>query len=151
MVGRDLHVPLVLFGEKTTCVSTCVTRAVIFFVCLDILSYIPTLMRFQVSVELVFYCVFVFSFFILFLHIVFEILICYKFVAFEIVIRFIFSFVLFNYCVLDFFMTMLKCLYYVIVSTSLIWWYDNHVHNILKLFDLLPNFPFTISETKRDY
>ena len=24
-------------------------------------------------------------------------------------------------------------------------------HNILRLFDVLPNFPFTISETNRDY
>ena len=28
---------------------------------------------------------------------------------------------------------------------------DNHFHNILRLFDVLPNFPFTTSETKRDY
>ena len=27
----------------------------------------------------------------------------------------------------------------------------NHFHNILKLFDILQNFPFTTSETKRDY
>ena len=27
----------------------------------------------------------------------------------------------------------------------------NHGHNILKLFDTLPNFLFTTSETKRDY
>ena len=27
----------------------------------------------------------------------------------------------------------------------------NHGHNILRLFDVLPNFPFTTSETKRDY
>ena len=27
----------------------------------------------------------------------------------------------------------------------------NHLHNILELFDVLPNFPFTASETKRDY
>ena len=27
----------------------------------------------------------------------------------------------------------------------------NHGHNILRLFDTLPNFPFTASETKRDY
>ena len=27
----------------------------------------------------------------------------------------------------------------------------NHVHNILRLFDLLPNFPFTTSETMGDY
>ena len=28
---------------------------------------------------------------------------------------------------------------------------DNDFHNILRLFDVLPNFPFTISETMRDY
>ena len=28
---------------------------------------------------------------------------------------------------------------------------SNHFHNILKLFDVLPNFPFTTSETMRDY
>ena len=28
---------------------------------------------------------------------------------------------------------------------------DNHFHNILRLFDVLPNFPFTTSETMRDY
>ena len=27
----------------------------------------------------------------------------------------------------------------------------NDFHNILRLFDILPNFPFTISETKLDY
>ena len=27
----------------------------------------------------------------------------------------------------------------------------NHFHNILRLFDALPNFPFTTSETMRDY
>ena len=27
----------------------------------------------------------------------------------------------------------------------------NHFHNILRLFDVLPNFPFTKSETMRDY
>ena len=27
----------------------------------------------------------------------------------------------------------------------------NHLHNILRLFYVLPNFPFTASETKRDY
>ena len=27
----------------------------------------------------------------------------------------------------------------------------NHFHNILRLFDVLPNFPFTTSETMRDY
>ena len=27
----------------------------------------------------------------------------------------------------------------------------NHFHNILILFDVLPNFPFTTSETMRDY
>ena len=27
----------------------------------------------------------------------------------------------------------------------------NHFHNILGLFDVLPNFPFTTSETMRDY
>ena len=32
------------------------------------------------------------------------------------------------------------------------WTYNyNHRHNILRLFDVLPNFPFTTSETKRDY
>ena len=29
--------------------------------------------------------------------------------------------------------------------------YYNHGHNIVRLFDTLPNFLFTISETKRDY
>ena len=28
---------------------------------------------------------------------------------------------------------------------------DNHVHNILRLFDGWANFPFTTSETKREY
>ena len=27
----------------------------------------------------------------------------------------------------------------------------SHCHNILRLFDVLPNFPFTTSETMRDY
>ena len=27
----------------------------------------------------------------------------------------------------------------------------NHFHNILRLFGVLPNFPFTSSETMRDY
>ena len=27
----------------------------------------------------------------------------------------------------------------------------NHGNNIVGLFDVLPNFPFTVSETKRDY
>ena len=27
----------------------------------------------------------------------------------------------------------------------------NHFHNILRLFDVLPNFPFTTSETMADY
>ena len=27
----------------------------------------------------------------------------------------------------------------------------NHFHNILRLFDVLPNFPFTTSETMGDY
>ena len=27
----------------------------------------------------------------------------------------------------------------------------NHFHNILRLFDVLINFPFTTSETMRDY
>ena len=27
----------------------------------------------------------------------------------------------------------------------------NHFHDILRLFDVLPNFPFTRIETKRDY
>ena len=26
---------------------------------------------------------------------------------------------------------------------------DNHGHNIFRIFDVLPNFPFTTSETKR--
>ena len=29
--------------------------------------------------------------------------------------------------------------------------YYNHGHNILRHFDILPNFLFTASETKRDY
>ena len=28
---------------------------------------------------------------------------------------------------------------------------DNHFHNILRLFDVLPTFPFTISETMDNY
>ena len=28
---------------------------------------------------------------------------------------------------------------------------DNHFHNILSLFDVLPNFPFSKSETMHDY
>ena len=28
---------------------------------------------------------------------------------------------------------------------------DNHFHNILRLFDASPNFPFTTSETMGDY
>ena len=27
----------------------------------------------------------------------------------------------------------------------------NHVHNILRLFDILPDFPFTTSETMGEY
>ena len=27
----------------------------------------------------------------------------------------------------------------------------NHFHNILRLFDVLPNFPVTLSETMREY
>ena len=27
----------------------------------------------------------------------------------------------------------------------------NHFHNILRVFDILPNFPFTTSETMGDY
>ena len=27
----------------------------------------------------------------------------------------------------------------------------NHFHNILRLFDILPNFPYTTSETKCNY
>ena len=27
----------------------------------------------------------------------------------------------------------------------------NHFHNVLRLFDILPNFPFNTSETMRDY
>ena len=27
----------------------------------------------------------------------------------------------------------------------------NHFHNIFRLFDVLPNFPFTTSEAMRDY
>ena len=27
----------------------------------------------------------------------------------------------------------------------------NHLHNILRIFDVLPNFPFTTSEPMRDY
>ena len=27
----------------------------------------------------------------------------------------------------------------------------NHFYNILRFFDVLPNFPFTTSETMRDY
>ena len=29
--------------------------------------------------------------------------------------------------------------------------FHNHFHNILRLFDVLSNFPFTTSETMRDY
>ena len=29
--------------------------------------------------------------------------------------------------------------------------YYNYFHSILRLFDVLPNFPFTTSETKSDY
>ena len=28
---------------------------------------------------------------------------------------------------------------------------NNHFHNILRCFDVLPNFPFTTSETMHDY
>ena len=27
----------------------------------------------------------------------------------------------------------------------------NHGHNIMRIFDVLPNFPFTASDTKPDY
>ena len=27
----------------------------------------------------------------------------------------------------------------------------NHGHSIMRIFDILPNFPFTTSETKPDY
>ena len=29
--------------------------------------------------------------------------------------------------------------------------YYNHGHNIMRIYDVLPNFPFTTSETKPDY
>ena len=29
--------------------------------------------------------------------------------------------------------------------------FHNHAHNILRLLDILPNVPFTASETKHDY
>ena len=29
--------------------------------------------------------------------------------------------------------------------------FSNHGHNILRIFDVLPNLPFTTSETKPDY
>ena len=29
--------------------------------------------------------------------------------------------------------------------------YYNHRHNIMRIFDVLPNFSFTTSETNRDY
>ena len=29
--------------------------------------------------------------------------------------------------------------------------YYNHLHNILRLFNVLPNFPLTTGETMRDY
>ena len=33
-----------------------------------------------------------------------------------------------------------------------IWRFNyNHGHNIMRIFDVLPNFPFTTSETKPDY
>ena len=28
---------------------------------------------------------------------------------------------------------------------------DSHFHNVLRLFDVLPNYPFTTSETMLDY
>ena len=37
------------------------------------------------------------------------------------------------------------------IPFSVIRLYFNHFHNILRLFDVLPNFPFTTSETMRDY
>ena len=48
-------------------------------------------------------------------------------------------------CILYLFMTIFKCLFYMAVSTSLIWCYFNHGHNILRLFDGSPNFPFATS------
>ena len=43
----------------------------------------------------------------------------------------------------------LSCLY----QTEILKDYDryNHGHNILRAFNVLPNFPFTTSETKPDY
>ena len=43
-----------------------------------------------------------------------------------------------------------KLLKWLIIKLSLTI-FHNHGHNILRLFDVLPNFPFTTGETKRDY
>ena len=36
-------------------------------------------------------------------------------------------------------------------SKIVLYFVSNHFHNILRLFDVLPNFPLTTSETMRDY
>ena len=37
------------------------------------------------------------------------------------------------------------------IAEQLIWSIHNQLHNILRLFNVLPNFPFTTSETTGDY
>ena len=41
--------------------------------------------------------------------------------------------------------------YWVANQLGLIWYSYNHFHYILRLFDVLPNFSFTTSETMRNY
>ena len=38
-----------------------------------------------------------------------------------------------------------------LTTSCMNWGTYYHFHNILRLFDVLPNFPFTTSKTKRDY
>ena len=78
------------------------------------------------------------------------VLLCFCF--FHLYIAFVYCIWVVNYCflqrgccILYLFMTMFKCLFYMAVSTSLIWCYFNHGHNILRLFDGSPNFPFATS------
>ena len=40
---------------------------------------------------------------------------------------------------------------YIMVKIICVWWTYNQFHNILRLFDALPNFPFATSEIMGDY
>ena len=42
-------------------------------------------------------------------------------------------------------------IFFLLLTIALILCTYNHFHNVLRLFDVLPNFPFTASKTMRDY